>query len=100
VKPVRFHDSARAELLSEILYYAKISPRLGEALATAVEQAIQLAAQFPEMGALHRYGTRRVFPKRFPFSIVYLSREPEVYVLALAPFKRKPGYWGSRRHDV
>jgi toxin ParE1/3/4 len=100
VKPVRFHDAARAELLTEVLYYAKISPKLGEGLAAAVEQATQLAAEFPEMGSPHRFGTRRVFPKKFPFSIVYVVREAEVYILALAPFRRKPSYWSSRRLDV
>lgn len=100
MKAVRFHDAARAELLSEVLYYAKISPKLGVGLAAEIEQAVHLAAEFPEMGSPHKFGTRRVFPKKFPFSVVYLVRESEVYVLALAPFRRKPGYWGARRHDV
>ncbi len=100
MKPIRFHDAARAELLSEVSYYAKISPKLGAGLATGVEQAIQLAAEFPDMGSPHKFGTRRVFPKKFPFSIVYLERESEVYVLALAPFRRKPGYWSTRRYDA
>ena len=73
MKPGRFHDAARAELLSEVAYYAKISPKLGAGLAAGVEQAIQLAAGFPEMGSPHKLGTRRVFPKKFPFSIVYLD---------------------------
>lgn len=100
MKSVQFHADARAELLTEVLYYAKISPKLGEGLAAAVEQATQLAAEFPDMGSPHKYGTRRVFPKKFPFSIVYLVRESDVYILALAPFSRMPNYWGSRRHDV
>jgi plasmid stabilization system protein ParE len=96
VKPVRFHEAARAELLSEVQYYASISPELGRRLAIAVEQAAQLAAEFPEMGSPYKHGTRRVFPTRFPFSMVYVVRESEVYVVALAPFRRKPGYWRGR----
>jgi plasmid stabilization system protein ParE len=98
VKAVRFHEAARAELLSEVQYYTSISPRLGERLATAVEQAMHLASEFPDMGSPYKHGTRRVFPKKFPFSIVYVVRESEVYVLALAPFRRKPGYWRVRTH--
>ncbi len=86
-------------MLTEVLYYTKISPKLGEGLAAAVEQAIHLAAEFPEMGSPHKFGTRRVFPKKFPFSIVYLARESDVYILALAPFSRRPNYWSSRRPD-
>jgi hypothetical protein len=48
------------------------------------------------MGSPYKYGTRRVFPKRFPFSVVYLHRNDEVLVLAIAPDDRKPGYWRSR----
>lgn len=96
MKAVRFHDAARVELLREIQYYTDISPKLGEGLAVAVEQAAQLASQFPDMGARHKYGTRRVFPKKFPFSIVYIVREAEVYIVAIAPFRRKPAYWSER----
>jgi len=96
VKPVRFHEAARAELLKEVQYYTAISSKLGERLATAVEQATQLASEFPNMGTPYKYGARRVFPKKFPFSIVYIARESEVYVVAVAPFRRKPAYWRAR----
>lgn len=99
MKAVRFHDAAREELLDEIRYYASISPSLGERLAGEIEQATQLASRFPDMGSPYKYGTRRVFPRIFPFSVVYMVRESEVYVLALAPFGRKPGYWRARKHD-
>ena len=77
-------------------YYAKISPPLCERFATLVERALAIAAEFPDMGSPHRYGTRRVFPKRCPFSVVYLHRGDEILVLAIAPDDRKPGYWRSR----
>jgi toxin ParE1/3/4 len=99
VIPVRFHDAARSELAEEVLYYAQVDRRLGERLAQAVERAVALAAEFPEMGSPYKLGTRRVFPKRFPFSVVYLHRRDELYVLAVAPFRRKPAYWASRRHE-
>ncbi len=99
MKPVRFHDAARAELVHEALHYATISRQLGERLAAAVEQAVRLASEFPDMGSPYRHGTRRVFPKKFPFSLVYVVRESEVFVLALAPFSKKPGYWRLRKRD-
>jgi hypothetical protein len=40
-----------------------------------------------------------VFPKKFPFSVVYLVGENEIVIFAVAHFKRKPGYWKSRRND-
>ena len=62
-----------AELAWEVQYYAKISPQLGERFATVVERAIAIATEFPDMGSPYKYGTRRVFPKRFPFSVVYYT---------------------------
>lgn len=96
---VRFHDAARSELAEEVLYYAEIDRRLGERLARAVERAVALAAEFPEMGSPYKFGTRRVFPKRFPFSVIYVHRSGEIFVLAVAPFRRKPAYWASRRRQ-
>ena len=100
MKAVRFHEAARQELADEALYYAAISPRLGERFLAAVEAATVLASEFPSIGSPYKYSTRRVFPKKFRFSVVYVERADELYVLAVAPFSRKPGYWRSRRGDA
>lgn len=99
MKPVRFHDEARAGIAYQALYCNAVSKALAERFIKAVENAVALASEFPAMGAKYEYGTRRYFPVRFPFSIVYLERRDEIYVLALAPFARKPGYWRNRRAD-
>lgn len=97
--PVRFHDAARSELADEVSYYAQIDRRLGERFTAAVERAVALAAEFPDMGSPYLFRTRRVFPRRFPFSVVYVRRGEEIVVLALAPFDRRPGYWKGRKPD-
>ena len=97
MKTVRFHDEARLELRHEVSYYTQISPILGTRLVAAVEEAVGLAISFPEIDSPYLHGTRRVFPKKFPFSIVYLVKGVEIFVLAVAPFSRKPDYWHSRR---
>ena len=99
MRTVRFHDAARLELRHEVGYYTSISPVLARRLAEAVEEAVGLAISFPEIGSPYLHNTRRVFPKKFPFSIVYLSKGTEIYVVAFAPFSRKPGYWRTRKND-
>jgi plasmid stabilization system protein ParE len=96
VRTVRFHDAARLEFRHEVRYYTLISPALGRRLAAAVEEAVSLAASFPEIGSPYLRQTKRVFPKKFPFSTVYLSKGMEIFVVAFAPFSRKPGYWRAR----
>ena len=71
MKVVRFHDAARNELTDEALYYTAISPALGERFVAAVEAAAALASEFPAIGSPYRHHTRRVFPKKFRFSVVY-----------------------------
>ena len=97
MKPVRFHAEAETELLGEAKYYDDCSPGLGVRFVQEVQAAVALASAFPEIGSPYKYGTRRVFPKKFPFSVVYLELLAELVVLAIAPFPRKPAYWRDRK---
>ena len=97
---VRFHDDALAELEAEAVYFESRSKGLGERFTSEVEAAIKIATEFPAMGSPFKYGTRRVFPKKFPFSIVYCIHESGIVVLAVVPDARKPGYWRQRRDEV
>ena len=48
-------------------------------------------------GPVHTlYGTRRVFLEKFPYFHVYQDDRDEVYVIAVARAKRRPGYWKKR----
>jgi plasmid stabilization system protein ParE len=96
---VRFHHHALAEFEAEALYYEAKVPGLGKRFVGEVEAAIQIAAEFPEMGSPFKFGTRRVFPKKFPFSIVYRLSHSDIVVVAIVADARKPGYWRNRRLD-
>ena len=97
MRSIRYLPEARAEFLHEVGYFAQVSPRLAARFDQAVQKAEAQAAEFADMGMPYKYGTRRVLlPGRFKFSLVYLTFAQEVLVVALAPFKRKPGYWRSR----
>lgn len=99
MKTARLHPEAEAELAAESQYYEARSPGLGERFIHEIQAAIELASVFPGVGAAYRYGTRRVFPKTFPFSVVYLELATELVVLAIAPFPRKPTYWKTRKRS-
>ena len=96
MRVVRYIDEAREEFLHEVTYFTAVSPRLGRRFDEAVQKAEALAAEFADAGLPYKFGPRRVFPGRFKFSFVYVVREDEVVVLAVAPFRRKPGYWRLR----
>lgn len=99
MRAIRYHDEARLELVHEVGFYAAVSPQLGERFDKAVQSAAKRAAESPDLGSPYIHGTRRVFLKKFKFSVVYLANEQELIILAVAPFRRKPGYWRSRGVD-
>ncbi len=93
MKPVRFHPLAKAELGKQAQYYDVRSAGLGSRFVEQVEQATHLAGEMPGIGSPYKYRTRRVFPKDFPYSVIYL----EVVVVAVAAFRRREAYWRGRK---
>ena len=96
MRSVRYHPDARAEFLHEVQYYAAISPRLAARYVAAVHTAETSAGMTPEAWSKYKYKTRRVIERRFKFSLVYLYSDNEIFVVAIAPTNRKPGYWKAR----
>ena len=100
MRTVRYHPEARAEFLHEVQYYANIGTRLAEHYDSSVRAAEVQAATDPETWPKYKYRTRRVVDRKFKFSLVYLFSENEIHVVAIAPTRRKPGYWQSRLSDA
>lgn len=97
---VRFHEEAIAELQAEAIYFEDRSQGLGERFTNEIQAAVKIATEFPDMGSPFKHGTRRVFPKKFPFSIVYRVQQSVIVILAIVPDARKPGYWRKRVNEV
>lgn len=97
MKPAAFHPEALAELEAQAVFYEERSVGLGLRFTEQVEAAVILAQRMPGVGSAYRHGTRRVFPKDFPYSIVFQETAENLVILAVAPFRRKPGYWRGRK---
>lgn len=50
----------------------------------------------PVPGRVAKRGVRRIFIERFPYSVVFAQHDNDVFVLAFAHHKRRPGYWRNR----
>ncbi len=61
------------------------------ALIAEVCHAPTLFRRIPCPGAVRRH-----FKKPFPYAVLYVDEPDSVLVLAVAPFKRRPGYWRHR----
>ena len=98
-KAVRLHPDARAELQASVAFYRD---RAGENWAERFKQRV--AEGFNAIAAdPDRYppapdlpGVRRIRLKQFPFSLLYINRADDVWVVAVAHGSRKPGYWKHR----
>ena len=97
MKQVRFLDEVREELLAQVAYYEERQEGLGEQFRLAVKAATALAAIHPKLGSPWKLRTRRVFPKGFPFSVVYRIEPNELVVFAIAHFSLRPTYWRRRK---
>lgn len=97
MKPVRFLEEAQDELLEQISYYEEHQKGLGDRFRESVEAATTLASAHPKLGSPWKLRTRRVFPKGFPFSLVYRLEAAELVIFAVAHFRRRPTYWRSRK---
>jgi toxin ParE1/3/4 len=93
---VKFHVAAQHELQDAVDFYNGRSEGLGDIFLNEVQAAVELLAEFPSAGSAYKYGTRRFFPKRFPYSIVYKCFPVQIVIVAVAHFRRKPAYWRSR----
>ena len=43
-----------------------------------------------------RQPARRHFTREFPYGIIYVERPADIWILAVMPLRRKPGYWQHR----
>jgi plasmid stabilization system protein ParE len=96
VRRAKFIAPARREFLKEVIFYNEQESGLGAAFAQEIEEATARALAFPGAGSPATKNTKRVFAKRFPFSVVYRPDRDGILVFAVAHHSRKPEYWASR----
>jgi len=80
-------DRLRAEM---------IDPRLGQRFYDSIDQRVREVCAQPRLYRFFDPLARRHFRRPFPLAISYLDRPDQVWILAVAPFKMKPGYWKER----
>lgn len=91
-----FHPIARREFDEAFDLLALKSPASARRLVERTEATIRMLRQFPEAG--RKIGTlNRRFPVRpFPYHLIYLLDEEDIYIVAFAHERREPGYWSHR----
>jgi toxin ParE1/3/4 len=70
----------------------------GEPGCSTPSHAFALIEQHPEIGSPRRGhpAARHWTVRGFPYVVVYRVRPSDLYVVAVAHAKRRPGYWKNR----
>jgi toxin ParE1/3/4 len=92
----RFHDAADAELTEAVAYYDGKALGLGDRFLAEVKSATRLIEKYPEIAAIVDLGVRAKILDRFPYSLMYVVDETELFILAVAHHSRRPAYWADR----
>jgi toxin ParE1/3/4 len=97
----RFHPAAEAEHLGQIAFYESRRKGLGgryrDHFLKIVQGVCERPAQYP-IG--HPPDIRRVRLRPFPLTLIYRERDGAVEILALAHYRRRPGYWLGRMAET
>ncbi len=98
MKPFLINELASEEFREAVRWYEERRPGWGGKLFDAVGHTVDLILAHPEIGAegKGRYPIRQLQVLGFPYAVAYRIREQDIYIVAIAHAKRRPGYWKNR----
>ena len=96
MKPYRFLEEADSEFQEHIAYFDGQASGLGDKYVDYVGTAVSTIRQFPEIGAPVSRNLRKWVLRAFKHNLSYVNARDEIIIVALAPHKRRPGYWRKR----
>lgn len=95
----RYSSGALAEIAEAVDWYLSRpsgGPRLAERFVDELARVEQLAVERPLAWPEVEAGVRRLVMDRFPFSLIYELEGDDLWILAVAHHRRRPGYWRDR----
>lgn len=97
MKAASFHEAAEAELREALDYYAEQRPGLDGELRREFEAALQRIRENPQIYPLEGDDGVRYCPlRRFPYTLVFVDMDDEIWIAAVAHQRRRPDYWARR----
>ncbi|MFO7903730.1 MAG: type II toxin-antitoxin system RelE/ParE family toxin [Pirellulaceae bacterium] len=92
------HHEAREDFRSAVAYFRnEVSNALAQRFALQAMSTVRRARQFPSSGSPIGGEARRMPIKPFSYDLVYLPAfEGDIYIVAFAHHRRRPGYWRAR----
>jgi len=98
VTPLQISEPASLELAEAVRWHEERRSGWGGRFFDAVAATFALIESFPEAGSPRRgrLPSRQLKVRGFPYIVAYRIRPGDVYVVAVAHTRRRPGYWKDR----
>ncbi len=93
---IRFSEIANNELVDACDWYERQQDGLGAGFKSAVLDASRQISRTPLLFPVELEDVRRYVMNRFPYTLRYVLRGEEVWVLAVSHQHRRPDYWVER----
>ncbi len=90
---VEFADQAKADVDEAFEWYASKSVGALEGFLQAVDYAVGVVSSGPGVWPEFESGTQRYVFRRYPFSLIYRVTDNRIVIIAVAPHRKRPGYW-------
>lgn len=100
MKPYRFLEEADAEFHEHLRYYDDQVAGLGDKFAADVEHIIAQIRAYPQSGARVSRNLRKRVLTVFHHNVLYWDSSDEIVIVAIAPHRRRPGYWRGRLKNL
>jgi plasmid stabilization system protein ParE len=92
---------AEREFEEALDWYLERSERAGEGFRAAVNDAIQRALKNPtSAGFLIGKRSRKMMLDPYRYGLIYFTHEGFLYIVAIAPNRKRPRYWAHRIKDA
>jgi len=99
LKAYRFLEEADQEFQEHIDYFIGHSLTAAEKFVDEVGAAIRDIREYPQVGSPISPIVRQRVLTGYKYSILYVNTPNEIIIVAVAPHRRRPGYWRRRlRH--
>jgi plasmid stabilization system protein ParE len=90
------HEDADEEFKAAAIFYESRQAGLGATFLDRVVKGFDSILAQPLAGPLLFDDFRRRFIRQFPYSIVYRLEGNRIFIIAVAHWSRRPGYWKAR----
>ena len=91
-----YAPEAKLEIKEAAKYYEGCKEGLGQAFLLELESSIHNLCESPLRWRKISGQFRRCLLRRFPYGVIYVVDDDEVFIAAAMHLKRKPGYWKKR----